>query len=381
LTVAVDISPLWEPLTGIGWYLLRILESLAQSDEVRLRLYPPSLFDAPEAAGPQHAIPQGPALELVRYPDPVNLSLDRTFLMRWFERLEPRLVAADLNRVLFAPNYVLSARFSKAKGRLVATVHDLAVSHFPETMEASTRQALERNLDATLAKATALVTVSETVRQELIADKEIRRDKIRAIHSGPGNPPDGSKAIAALPTGEPFVLFVGTLEPRKNLRTLLDAWELLHRQVADPPVLVLCGRLGWKSESLEDSIRRAQAAGRVRALGYVESAELATWYRGALAVALPSLYEGFGLPAVEAMAVGTPLILSDIPVLREVAGDAALYVEAEDAEAWAEAVERLLTDGSLRTELSNAGLARSHLFDWDRAASQLVEVFKNAAER
>jgi len=359
LTVAVDISPLWEPLTGIGWYLLRILESLAQSDEVRLRLYPPSLFDAPEAAGPQHAIPQGPALELVRYPDPVNLSLDRTFLMRWFERLEPRLVAADLNRVLFAPNYVLSARFSKAKGRLV----------------------VERNLDATLAKATALVTVSETVRQELIADKEIRRDKIRAIHSGPGNPPDGSKAIAALPTGEPFVLFVGTLEPRKNLRTLLDAWELLHRQVADPPVLVLCGRLGWKSESLEDSIRRAQAAGRVRALGYVESAELATWYRGALAVALPSLYEGFGLPAVEAMAVGTPLILSDIPVLREVAGDAALYVEAEDAEAWAEAVERLLTDGSLRTELSNAGLARSHLFDWDRAASQLVEVFKNAAER
>jgi alpha-1,3-rhamnosyl/mannosyltransferase len=218
----------------------------------------------------------------------------------------------------------------------------------------------------------------------------VPRERTHAIHHGPGH-------LAALevaspcsgeldPQSEPYALFVGTLEPRKNLGTLLEAFGRLRadvaeggRAVAEAPELVLCGARGWKTEQLEAALESGRRGGWLRVLGYVPDPELVRWYRGARMVLCPSLYEGFGLPLVEAMWAGAPLVCSDIPVFREVGGDAALYVEPESVTAWCEAVLRVWQSAELRTRLSAAGRRRLAEFDWNVAAERTFEVWQGLA--
>jgi glycosyltransferase involved in cell wall biosynthesis len=142
---------------------------------------------------------------------------------------------------------------------------------------------------------------------------------------------------------------------------------------------VLCGGFGWQAAALRSEIAEAEREGWAVHLGYVSAEELAALYRGAEMVLLPSFYEGFGLPAVEALRAGAPLVASDLPVLREVAGEAALYAPPERADLWAERVEAMLKDPALREELKRKGLERAGLFDWRRAAEETARAFREAA--
>ena len=382
LTVAVDVTAFWEPLTGIGWYLYRLLEHLAERDDVRLRLYGPHLVDTPDVPPPAVTLPRGPAIEEVTYRLPAELSLDRAWTAAWLRRRDARLIAADRNEVLFAPNYFLPRWFDRCRGRLVATVHDLSFRRVPWTMRESTREDLARHLERTMARAARVLTDSETVLAELLDSGLADPARAHAVHLGPG-PVTAAHDAAPLPAATPerYVLHVGTLEPRKNLPTLLAAWRLLRGRGATPPPLVFCGRFGWKTEELQREMEAASAEGWLRHFGYLADGQVAALYRHALAVALPSIYEGFGLPAVEAMYAGAPLVMSDIPVLREVGGDAAIYVPAQDPAAWADAMERVLGDAALRRDHVERGHARCRDFDWNRTAEGTVAVWKAAAGR
>ena len=390
LTVAVDVSAFWEPLTGVGWYLYRLLEHLADRDDVRLRLYGPGFVDKRDVPPPVVELPAGKAIEVVRYLVPENLSLVHYYLADKLRRVQDRLIAADGNRVLFAPNYFLPPWFGRCRGVLVATVHDLSFRKVPATLRDSTRRDLEAHLEDTLARAARILTDSETVREELLESGLIEGTRVHAVVLGPGSaagapgesPP--GESLADLPPR--YALHVGTLEPRKSLPTLLAAWRLL-RDVAPearpagnvaPPPLVLCGGLGWKSDELEREIEAACSEGWLIHYGYLPDPQVAALYRGALLVAMPSIYEGFGLPAVEAMTAGAPLVLSDIPVLREVAGDAAIYAPPEQPEAWAEALARVIDDAPLRAELIRRGRERVRRFDWQVTADETVAVWKEA---
>jgi alpha-1,3-rhamnosyl/mannosyltransferase len=214
--------------------------------------------------------------------------------------------------------------------------------------------------------------------------------RVRVIPLGPGLPldrtqvrPDGT---AGLPEGAPegYALSVGTLEPRKNLETLLRAWRRLRRRRRargePPPPLDLSGGYGWKAEGLRREVDAARAEGWLHHFGYVSEQELAAFYRNARLFVFPSRYEGFGLPLLEAMSAGVPAVASDLPVLRELGGEAALYAPALDEEAWAERVEELLSDGELAERLAAAGRERAARFTWERAAEDHVAVFREAAE-
>jgi alpha-1,3-rhamnosyl/mannosyltransferase len=146
------------------------------------------------------------------------------------------------------------------------------------------------------------------------------------------------------------------------------------------PPLVLCGGYGWKAEGLRREVDAARAEGWLHHFGYVSEQELAAFYRNARLFVFPSRYEGFGLPLLEAMSAGVPAVASDLPVLRELGGDAALYAPALDEETWAERVEELLSDGELAERLAAAGRERATLFTWERAAEEHVAVFREAAE-
>lgn len=392
LTVAVDVSPLWEPLTGIGWYLYRLLQHLAPREDLALRLYGPTLAAAESVRPPAVPLPAGPALERVLYPVPADSSVHPDRLIRLIRRLEPWLVAADGNRVLFAPNYLPSARFVAAGGALVATVHDLGYRRVPWAIRQETLERLDGELDEVWFRARRIITDSRAVRDEIMAEGLAGPTRLRVIPLGPGQlsgplpgqspKPDVSSAgegpLTGLPPG--YALSVGTLEPRKNLDTLIEAWRTLRRRrPADTPPLVLCGGFGWKSESLRARIEAARGEGWLHHLGYVDDETLGQVYRGARLFVFPSRYEGFGLPVLEAFTAGVPVVASDLPVIRELAGDAALYAPPLEAAVWARAISRLLDDPDLSRRLQVAGRERAKSYTWERAAAMHLQVFRETA--
>lgn len=396
LAVAVDASPLWERLTGVGWYLYRLLEHLAPRTDLVLRLYGPDLIAGPGVAGPAVAPPAGPAIERVTHAPPelaggdLVARVSRRLLAAGGRYLAPLLIAADGNRVVFAPNYFPPRRFGLALALcrrragglpLVATVHDLSYRVVPETMRPETLAELRRHMDRVWREAALVLTDSHAVRAEIVAAGFASPHRVRAIQLAAAHPPRPPGGSGARPPGTPgaYGLFVGTLEPRKNLGLLLAAWRSLRRRLPAAPALVLCGRFGWKSARLREAVASAGAEGWLVHVDGASDGELAALYAGARLVALPSLYEGFGLPALEALAAGVPLVASDIPVLREVAGEAALYAPPDRPEVWAERLAEVLGDGELARALAAGGPARAAAFDWARTAEETAAAFREMA--
>ena len=380
ITVAVDVSPLWEPLTGIGWYLYRLLEQLADRDDLALRLYGPTVIDSADRQRPVVPLPAGPAIEERLWSVPHDLAVPSGWVIRCLRRLEPLVLALEGNRVLFAPNFFLPRRFAFARGRRVATIHDLGVRKVPWTLQAETLEALQAKLERTVRSSRLLISVSGAVRDELVELGLASADKVRVVHHGPGQL--AGVEPTGLPSGVPeiYALHVGTLEPRKNVLLLLEAWRELRRRDSEAPVLVLCGKYGWRSEEIEEQVGTAEREGWAVHAGYVEEGELSALYRRALLVVFPSLYEGFGLPAVEAQHAGTPLVCSDLAVLREVAGEGALFTPADDAVKLAAAVHRVLREEGLRARLIAAGARSAARLSWRDAARATAEVWLEAAQ-
>ncbi len=379
LTVAVDVTPLWESLTGVGWYLFRILERLTHVENVAIRLYGPNQLIGEDVPDPVVRLPEGPAIEHVVYEVPHDLALRPGLLMKFMQLAEPLLVALDRNRVLFAPNYFLPRKFKFARGRVVTTIHDLGSRKVPHTLAEETLTALEDNLRRSTARAQRIITVSAAVRDELVDLGYAPREAIDVVHHGPGQLAEVEATEIPESVRIPYVLHVGTLEPRKNVLGLLAVWEILRGRDVDVPLLVLCGRYGWKADELRKAVGEAEAAGWALHLGYVGEGELAALYRNATLVAFPTLYEGFGLPAVEAQQAGAPLVCSDLPVLHEVAGDGAAYAPPDDPEAFADAVEALLKDPDARRSLAERGRRNAAGLSWQRAAEQTVDTWTRAA--
>lgn len=388
-SVAVDVSPFWEPLTGIGWYLYRVLEELADRPDLVLRLYGPDLIQVRGTPEPVVAAPAGRALERVvhRLPAHRGAGLGR-LVERSARLLGPPLLAADGNDVLFAPNYFPHRRFEAAAAwgaPLVATVHDLGYRKIPWAIRPETLDELGRHLDFVWSRAALVLTDAESVRREILEARLAGPDRVRAIHLAPAHggleEGDGGPLPAGVPEGAG--LFVGTVEPRKNLETLLAAWRRLRERPGRPggaPPLVVCGRIGWAGRALLRELERARREGWLLHLDYVADRELAALYRSARVVVLPSWYEGFGLPALEACAAGAPVVASDLPVLREVLGDAALFAPPDRLDRWVAALGRILDDGSLREELARRGRERAGRFDWGRTARATADALLEVAE-
>jgi glycosyltransferase involved in cell wall biosynthesis len=251
----------------------------------------------------------------------------------------------------------------------VITVHDLAIYRnprwFPGRQPLSTRLVVPRSV----LRADVVVSVSENTARDIVEIFGIDRSRIEVIPHGistrlrPMGGEERAQARARLNLPERFILFVGTVEPRKNLETLLEAWATMR----DRPDLVVVGSWGWLYEPIKE--RMARLGPRLHHLESVDPAELPAIYNLARVLAHPAWYEGFGLPPLEAMACGTPVVVSARSSLPEVVGDAALIVPADQPEAWRKVLERVMEDTELAADLRSRGILRAAQFSWPRAAS------------
>jgi glycosyltransferase involved in cell wall biosynthesis len=263
----------------------------------------------------------------------------------------------------------------------VLTVHDLIFRHLPQHHKPLNRWYLNLTMPLYCRRATHLIAVSEQTRADVQAAYGVAAGKITVIPEAadPRFAPAQAAAVAAararygLP--ERYLLTVGTLEPRKNLTRLLRAWAPLY-QAGQAPPLVLAGKPGWLNEAFYAALEASPARQGVIRTGYVEDEHLPALYSGAELFVLPSMYEGFGLPPLEAMASGAPVACSDIPALREVAGEAALYFNPLETEAIQAALVEGLRRDDLRAALRERGLQRSRAFSWERAARETLAVYQ-----
>jgi glycosyltransferase involved in cell wall biosynthesis len=295
-------------------------------------------------------------------------------------------VRLDRPDVLFVPAHVLPLG---SLGPTVVTIHDLGYLHFPEAHPLRQRAYLDWSTRTSALKATKVIADSQATRRDLIEAYGADPDKVTVVHLG-RDPAFGaelaeesvsaSRVRYGLAEGGGYLLYVGTLQPRKNLPRLVDAYARLVSALGDrAPRLVLAGKIGWMSQDLSAMVDRLGLAGRVVLPGYVAPQDLPAVLSGATAFVYPSLYEGFGLPVLEAGACGVPVITSNTSSLPEVAGDAAILVDPLDVEALAAAMAQLLTDDGLCAELSRKGRENARRFSWERCAAETLQVLEAAA--
>jgi glycosyltransferase involved in cell wall biosynthesis len=261
--------------------------------------------------------------------------------------------------------------------RLVVTVHDLAFEHFPAAFDRTWRTMFRFGLRAAVRRADAIVTPSRNTAEDLLSRTKVDPKRVHVVPLAASLPEahaDPELVLARLGISRPYILFVGTLEPRKNLVRLVRAYRRLAAR-GGPHALVLTGARGYRSDELLREIS-LEGPGHVVRTGPLPPQELDAVFRSAAAFAYPSLYEGFGLPVLEAMARGVPTVCANTSSIPEVAGDAALGVDPRSVTEIADALERVTGDPDLAEELSLKALARAERFSWAETARRTLQVYE-----
>lgn len=379
MKVVLSVDPVKFPLTGIGRYTYELGKSLQtqlgeqikflQGRHLRLDLPQPSSADPMAKVPPWKQLLQGNRLIVDAY-----RQLNSSLKARALRGLE--------DHVFHGPNYYLPP----FGGRSVVTIHDLShyvwtKGHPPERV-----RYLQAEMNLSLMRASALITDTEYTRQEVARYFGWPLDKIHAVHlaSGPEFAPRSAEELAPPLVAQGLVpgaytLFTGTVEPRKNIGTLLDAYSRLPAALRSSCPLVVCGYRGWQSDALHRRLEQAQAQGWVKYLGFVPNETLPLLMAGARLFAYPSHYEGFGLPVLEAMASGVPVVCSNATTLPEVSGGAAAMHDPNDVDVLLGHLQRGLEDNAWRHQAREQGLVQAGRFSWERCAHETMAVYQAVA--
>ena len=361
MRIAVDARPLAHPATGIGRYTEAVLRRLVNTGH-QWFLYSDREITPRFPLDDHVQLRQGH----VRPGSPLSIIHSQLVFPRW--------ARGDCVDIFWSPRHHLPVLLP-AGIKSVVTVHDVVWKRYPETMRRANHW-LERCLmGPSLRRADSIISVSDFTARELAHYWPHVGGRCQTIYEAADNPPQSYEESIPLP-GSAYLLFVGTPEPRKNLPVLLRAYaEAVHVGGLEQE-LVLVGAGGWGSFDLNREIAALELGGRVHIRGRVSDAELQALYAGATALLMPSLYEGFGLPVLEAMVHGTPVIVSNRGALPEVVGEAGIVVEPDSIAEIAAAMVRLDSDAQIRQSLVALGKSRAALFQWDEISAQTLQVFE-----
>lgn len=364
MRIAVDATSLLDVRTGVGNFTDAVVRGLAGRADVTTTVFPVSL------RGHRRLRAQAPpGVRVVTPPLPARL-LRKAWLATGRPSLDPFIGRHD---VVYGPNFVVPP----SRSVRVVTVHDLTSVRFPELCTDDTRQ-YPSLLRRAIADGAWIHTVSAAVRDEVLDEFDVRPERVVAVPNGFRPIPDVDPARGTALAGRAdFALAVGTVEPRKDLPTLVRAVDLAADEGLEIP-LVHVGPPGWGTDELDAAIADMRRPDLVVRLGSLAQPELDALYRSARLLAYPSRYEGFGLPVLEAMSAGTPVVATDDPAIAEVAGGAAHLVTSNDPAALAAGIRRVWTDDGHRETMIEAGTRRAGEYSWDRCVDGLVELFSAA---
>ena len=368
--------------TGISWTAQKIIESMAKA--ARQNDYTLNYFAMFSLLEKRNFISK--LLELGCRPNECRWFHSSVYKLLYnFIPLPYRLFFGSKADITHFMNYHVPPG---VKGKVVTMVYDTVYKAFPETMNSRTRFMLNLSMKHSCKRADIIVTISQFSKSEIMKYLNVPPEKIVVMPCGVDlelyRPDYGMDDVQRVKNkydikGE-YLLYLGTLEPRKNIERLVEAFYLLKQRIANWPKLVIAGRKGWQYESIFQKVHTLGLMDDVIFTGYVDAADSPVLTMGALAFVFPSLYEGFGMPPLEAMACGTPVITSNAASLPEVVGDAALLVDPFSVESIADTIEHILQDESLRSELSQKGLERASDYSWEHSVRIISDVYKRLAE-
>lgn len=373
MLVGIDGISLSEPLTGVGHYTMELARALSSSFSQ----------DEFEIVSPRDFIE---SIEDEKFSANLNLVRARVGAIsrHWFTFGLPAYAKRRKLSVFHGTNYEVALRQVCPS---VLTIHDLSTLLHPETHERRRVWRARRRLPLMVRASTVIITPTESVRGEVIEHFDVQPARVFAV-------PEAARAVfkrvsaeesrlvrERLGVEEEFLLFVGTIEPRKNLATLVRAVGEIVSSTNFRPQLVIAGMKGWMTSELFKIIETSGVKERLLFTGYLADEELRALYSAATVFIYPSLYEGFGLPTLEAMQCGAPVIASRIASIEEVTKDAAVLVAPHDAQSLAREIVALLKDESARSKLSRAGVLRAAEFSWERTAKLTREVYEEAIAR
>ena len=364
MRIGVDVRSLSEPIAGIGRYTLSLLEEMTTNSPHEWILY----SHKPVLNGEWNQFNV-----TVR-----NLNLPRWIkgvYIIWLQFVLPFWLKQDRIELFWTPAHRLP-KYMPSSIVKVVTIHDLVWKFAPETMKPLGRVLDSHLMPYAIKHADSIVASSISTANDIFDESPKAKDKTTVVYLG------NSMAIKKKPelvaTKENYLLFVGTLEPRKNLRRLLEAYSLLSESIRNKHYLMIVGGKGWGTGNLELLIEQLNIQKFVKVLGYLSNQELENIYNNAYLFVMPSLYEGFGLPLLEAMSFGVPVVTSNNSSMPEVVGDTAVLVDPKSIISIKCGIEEVLSDFNYRQKLSRATLERSKLFSWDKASKQTIEVFEQA---
>jgi alpha-1,3-rhamnosyl/mannosyltransferase len=378
MKVILSIDAVRFPLTGIGRYSYELAKHLKEIEGIdQLKFLSGYRFSSlPDPL--QTAVPNNLSSNKLRQAILKN-SFTRELYRLTSPLLKQHILRGYADHVYHGPNFYLPP----FAGPAVCTFHDLSVFTWADCHPPERVKYMRKEIAVTLKRVDMLVTDTETTRQEVAAYFNWPLDKIRAVPLACSDDfrPRDIEALSSVLTKHGLIykgysLYVGTIEPRKNLDVLLDAYALLPKYVKQQWPLVLIGYQGWRSEHLHARIEAAVSEGWAYYLGFVEARELPLIYAGARVFVFPSLYEGFGLPVLEAMASGIPVVCSNASTLPEVAGEAAAMCDPKDVDGLSELINRALQDESWRELAVKKGLLQASKFSWQRCAKETAAVYK-----
>ncbi len=297
----------------------------------------------------------------------------------WYPYLVKKLRNYNLDVI---HNPTQAPTYFQLNQKYVLTVHDVTTQILPESHTSYRVAIYNRLFPKTLKSADKIIAVSNHTKQDLVKHYGVPEDNIQVIYEAAGNEfrplPQKEKIsiIKRYKLNFPYILYVGTLEPRKNIPTLIKAFEIVKKTNMDKK-LVITGKMGWKCDSIFEYVAAKGLQKDIIFTGYVPNADLPGLYNNADLLIYPSQYEGFGLPPLEAMACGCPVITSNTSSLPEVVGDAGVQIDPSSPHSLADAVLWLLNDDSIRKEFAKKGLEQSRQFSWRKCAEETMQVFRD----
>jgi glycosyltransferase involved in cell wall biosynthesis len=365
LKIGIDGRNLASATDGIGRFVHNSIKALAAVG-ADVAVY------APGAVSVSYDIPRGVSVQLAGFKGPVA----RTY---WGQAVLPFLARRDHVDVFWGPSHRLPLVLDSRIARVV-TIHDLVWMHAPETMRARTLIGERLLMKPALRTADVVVADSTSTATALTREFPWLKSPVRTVAPGTAALPAPADVSSLEPLGitKPYALFVGTLEPRKNLGNLIKAYGLLPAGVRFGCDLVIVGGKGWKQTRLADQVRSGGLETSIKFTGFVDDRVLATLYANCLFLAMPSIYEGFGFPIVEAQSFGRPVLTSNTSSMPEVAGDNAVLVDPNDPTAIAVAFGRLCSDAEFRNKIAAGARKNAGRFTWENHAKGMLRIFESA---